>query len=71
MRLHEDQIVTVPNMMMYRCDVCGFREYDQDALLTLHRLLGQNKRDNPKPDNKPQPTRPTSVDLSDDLGRRQ
>lgn len=35
-----DQLLAVPNMPAHLCDVCGYIEYDESALLALFRLLG-------------------------------
>jgi YgiT-type zinc finger domain-containing protein len=34
-----DELVTVPNFPAWVCDVCGKREYDQQAEMWLHTLL--------------------------------
>lgn len=34
-----DELITVPNFPAWVCDVCGKREYDQQAEMWLHTLL--------------------------------
>ncbi|MCS6963139.1 YgiT-type zinc finger protein [Thermoflexus sp.] len=37
---HGDLFIVVPNMPAYICDVCGNRQYDEEALMQLIPLIG-------------------------------
>lgn len=39
-RLMNGQVISVPNISVYVCDVCGYQEYERDDLLRLQALLG-------------------------------
>jgi YgiT-type zinc finger domain-containing protein len=39
-RLHHGRLISVPDMTVYTCDVCGFQEFDPEAMTILQRLLG-------------------------------
>lgn len=39
-RLYHGRLISVPDMTVYTCDVCGFQEFDPDAMTILQRLLG-------------------------------
>ncbi len=38
--VYNGQLVSMPDMIRYTCDVCGFQEFDQGTVRRLHRLLG-------------------------------
>ncbi|MCU0499109.1 MAG: hypothetical protein MUF87_17285 [Anaerolineae bacterium] len=39
-RVLQGQVINLPDVKHYRCDVCGFEEIDREALQQLDRLLG-------------------------------
>lgn len=39
-RMHEGQLVSAPNMLVWTCDICGYQEFDREALTALDALLG-------------------------------
>ncbi len=41
-RLHNGRLISVQDMTVYNCDVCGFQEFDPDSMIILQRLLGYN-----------------------------
>ena len=43
----DEELVTVPNFPAWVCDVCGRREYDNQALNQLSLLLSPNAGRNP------------------------
>ena len=45
-----DDLLTVPNMPAFICDVCHFAEFEQDALEALwHALYADNAKDDYQP----------------------
>jgi len=40
-RLLEGQLLRVPKMLAYTCDVCGYHEYDPESMMRLEALVGQ------------------------------
>jgi YgiT-type zinc finger domain-containing protein len=43
-----DELITVPDFPAWRCDICGRRDYDEDALSHLALLLSPNAGKKPK-----------------------
>jgi YgiT-type zinc finger domain-containing protein len=41
-RVTQGRVISIPNIAVYTCDVCGYQEFDRDALLRLQTLLGAN-----------------------------
>lgn len=41
---HEGQFISAPDFPAWVCDVCGGREYDQQAVLELDAILQVNRR---------------------------
>lgn len=41
-RLHNGQMISVPDMVMWTCDICATKEFDQDAVRRVEALLGIN-----------------------------
>ncbi len=52
---HGDLFVVVPNMPAYICDVCGNRQYDEEALMQLTPLIGPRGESGRVPDVGPEP----------------
>lgn len=63
MRMVNGHAISIPNITMYTCDICGFQELDPDALLRLQVLLG-TVSNNPQEDNRPM-TKPATLDAPD------
>lgn len=40
-RVHEGLFISVPNVAVYTCDVCGLQEVDEAALIQLDALVGE------------------------------
>lgn len=40
-RVHEGVFISVPNVKVYTCDVCGFQEVDEEALIELDAWIGE------------------------------
>ncbi|MDX2161055.1 MAG: hypothetical protein SF162_06990 [bacterium] len=40
-RVHDGLFISVPNVNVYTCDVCGFQEVEEAALIELDTLVGQ------------------------------
>lgn len=40
-QLYDGKILSAPDMPMYRCDVCGFVEFEQEAVQYIKMLTGQ------------------------------
>jgi YgiT-type zinc finger domain-containing protein len=59
-RVINGRVVSIPDIAVYTCDVCGYQEFDRDALLRLQTLLGANHQ-NSQEDNRPT-TKSTSID---------
>ena len=61
-----DELITVPNFPAWVCDVCGRREYDQQAEIWLQTLLkpeaGNSTLKNRK--NRQKPSRPSQPRVS-------
>jgi hypothetical protein len=38
--LHHGMLVSVPDMLIWTCDICEHEEFDRDAILQLEALLG-------------------------------
>lgn len=51
-RVINGHVVSIPNIMVATCDVCGYQEFDREALLRLQALLGSNNT-NSYEDNRP------------------
>ena len=53
-RLYNGKVISVPDMIVFTCDVCEYQEYDPEALINLQALLGK-----PRPkvldENRPKP----------------
>lgn len=39
-RMFGRQIISVPDMTLYTCDVCGYFEFDGDAVYQIEAMLG-------------------------------
>jgi|FLYN01.1.fsa_nt_gi hypothetical protein len=39
LRVYGDLLVNVPDMPIWTCDICGFYEYERDALARLENLM--------------------------------
>ncbi len=39
LRVHGDALVSVPDMPIWTCDICGHFEYERDALARLETLM--------------------------------
>jgi hypothetical protein len=50
--LHGDMLVNVPDMPIWTCDICGFYEYERDALARLDSLMNSGKGTSRGPRNK-------------------
>lgn len=57
---HGDLFIVIPNMPAYVCDVCGHRQYDEEALMRLTPLIGPREEGGrgqevgPEPPDRPQ-----------------
>ena len=62
LRLHRGMLVSVPDMPIWICDICGHEEFDTDAVAQVEALLGsaETVSETPRSNAKVQP-----VDLSD------
>jgi hypothetical protein len=40
LRLHRGQLLSVPGVPLYTCDVCAYQEYDRRAVMQVLSLLG-------------------------------
>lgn len=51
----QQQIITIPDAPCYTCDICGYREYEDDLVNWVHELIGTtpNDSDDPRPRNQP------------------
>jgi YgiT-type zinc finger domain-containing protein len=58
--LHRGMLVSVPDMPVWMCDICGHEEFDRDAVAQLEALLGP-------PDGVPETQRNNSKIQSIDL----
>lgn len=41
-RMHNGMLVSMPDMPVWTCDICGYQEFDQEAVSNLDTLLGVN-----------------------------
>jgi hypothetical protein len=41
-RLHKGTLVSVPNMLVWICDICQYQEFDREAVTRLETLLGDD-----------------------------
>jgi hypothetical protein len=41
LKVHGDMLVTVPDMPVWSCDICGFYEYEREALARLDNLMSR------------------------------
>jgi len=41
--VHGSMLVNVPDMPVWTCDICGFYEYERDALARLDSLMNSGK----------------------------
>jgi len=54
LRMVGDQLVSVPDTPLWKCDICEYEEFDREAVMHLEALLGQyestpeSQRINPK-----------------------
>ena len=39
-RLDGQRLISVPNMPVHHCDICGFREFDEAAVRGVEQLIG-------------------------------
>ena len=44
-KLHGEKLICVPHSHVYRCDVCGYQEYDILEIQQLYALIGQSEND--------------------------
>lgn len=61
-QMFDGQVLSAPDLPMYVCDVCGYQEFDSEALLDIQLLTGQLDT-NPEED-PPQPRRNSNIDLN-------
>jgi hypothetical protein len=40
LRMHHGMLISVPDMLVWVCDICQHEEFDHDAVLQLEALLG-------------------------------
>jgi hypothetical protein len=57
------QVISIPNITVYTCDVCGYHEYDRDALVRLQTMLGASRTLSPE-DTRPL-TKPANFDVTE------
>jgi YgiT-type zinc finger domain-containing protein len=43
-RVHGDMVISVPDMPALTCDVCGYHEFEQHALIEVEALVSEAKR---------------------------
>ena len=54
LRMVGDLLVSAPDTPLWKCDICGYEEFDREAIMHLEALLGQyesvpdSQRMNPK-----------------------
>jgi predicted nucleic-acid-binding Zn-ribbon protein len=60
-RVVHGRVVSIPNIAVATCDVCGYQEFDRQALADLQKLLGASSTHTPE-DNRP-PTKSTGMDV--------
>lgn len=65
-RVVAGQLLSVPNMRAFTCDVCGYREFEPNALRRLQVLMGD--MDSTVDDNAPR-AKPASLEVIDLLDR--
>ena len=39
--VHSGMLLSVPNMPVWKCDLCEYQEYDYDAIVELEALVGR------------------------------
>jgi len=39
LKVHGDMLVTVPDMPLWTCDICGYYEYERDVVARLETLM--------------------------------
>lgn len=39
-RLHAGMLISVPDVPVWTCDICGYQEFDREAVINLDTLLG-------------------------------
>jgi len=39
-RMQDGMLISVPDMPVWTCDICGYQEFDQEAMANLDALLG-------------------------------
>lgn len=60
-RIARGQLISVPDMPIYTCDVCGYYEYDGEAVYDLEAMMGVVQPlppDDQRPRVKPTPPQP-------------
>lgn len=43
-RMYKGQLISVPDMTIYTCDVCGYYELDGDKVYDLETMMGSTRR---------------------------
>ena len=41
LRMVGDSLVSVPDMALWKCDICEYEEFDRESVMHLEALLGQ------------------------------
>jgi len=41
-QIYEGRILSVPDMPAYVCDICGYQEFDYQAMQSLYLLMGRS-----------------------------
>jgi len=62
-RLYQGLLISAPDTPAFVCDVCGYQEYEQDALALILALAGEH--DYEEDDFGQVPTNPNRVDAPD------
>jgi YgiT-type zinc finger domain-containing protein len=60
--IYKGALLTVPDMPVAMCDICGYQEFDRTAIMRLESLLGQG--DTPAENSRPG-ARPAALDKPD------
>jgi len=43
MRMIGNMPVSVPDVLLWTCDVCGFQEFDREAVMRIEALIGESE----------------------------
>lgn len=41
-RIQGSEVISVPDMDVWTCDICGFQEFDREAILNIETLLAES-----------------------------